>query len=290
MNKKIKISWFGKHIGEEPPLVGAGPDAPVGAGGIFFSGCNLHCAFCQNYQISQENLGKFYSIEELVEMMLKLQNDGAVNIDLVTPTIWYKQIKEAIILARERGLNIPIVWNSNGYESVEIIKEMAGLVDIYLPDFKYSDDEVAYKYSGIKNYSETALSVIKEMYRQVGNLKLKEEKIKKPTRHASRALRGVAGRGLIVRHMVLPNNLANSFGVLQKIAEIDKNIHVSLMNQYFPMHQANKFPELTRVVSEEEFAQVYNYLQELGFANGWVQGEKSQENLIPDFTKEKPFN
>lgn len=258
---KVKIAWWGKHTGEEPPL--------VPAGGIFFSGCNLHCAFCQNYQISQENLGKFYNIEELVEMMLKLQNDGAINIDLVTPTIWYKQIKETIILARERGLTIPIVWNSNGYERVEIIKEMAGLVDIYLPDFKYSDDEVAYKYSGIKNYSEIALSAIKEMYRQVGNFDGK--------------------KGLIVRHMVLPNNLANSFGVLQKIAELDKNIYVSLMNQYFPMYKANKFPELARVVSEEEFAQVYNYLQELGFENGWIQGEKSQENLLPDFTKDKPF-
>lgn len=275
MNKKIKIAWWGKHTGEEPPLVESASTSlstpnKFGAGGIFFSGCNLHCAFCQNYQISQGNLGKFYSIEELAEMMLNLQSDGAVNIDLVTPIIWYKQIKTAIILAHERGLTIPIVWNSNGYESVEIIKEMAGLIDIYLPDFKYSDDELALKYSGIKNYFEIALSAIKEMYDQVGNFDGK--------------------RGLIIRHMVLPNNLANSFGVLQKIAEIDKNIHVSLMNQYFPMHEADKFPELMRIVSEEEFNQVYDYLQELGFENGWVQGEKSQENLIPDFTKEKPFN
>ena len=270
MNKKIKIAWWGKHTGEEPPLVGAGSDALVGAGGIFFSGCNLHCAFCQNYQISQENLGKFYSIEELVDIMLQLQNDGAVNIDLVTPTIWYQQIKEAIILAHERGLNIPIVWNSNGYESVEIVKEMAGLVDIYLPDFKYSDDDIAYKYSGIKNYSTTAFQAIKEMYYQVGNFDGK--------------------RGLIIRHMVLPNNLANSFGVLQKIAEIDNKIYVSLMNQYFPMHKANNFSELMRVVSDDEFEQVYDYLQELGFTNGWVQGEKSQENLLPDFTKSKPFD
>lgn len=263
---KIKIAWFGKHIGEEPPL--------VPAGGIFFSGCNLHCIFCQNYQISQENLGKFYSIEELANIMLQLQNNGAVNIDLVTPTIWYRQIKEAIILARERGLNVPIVWNSNGYESVEIIKEMAGLVDIYLPDFKYSDDDLAYKYSGIKNYTNTALGAIKEMHNQVGNLQIKN---------------GIAKKGLIVRHMVLPNNLANSFGVLQKMAEIDNSIHISLMNQYFPMHNANKFSELTRTVSGDEFDQVYNYLQELEFTNGWIQEEKSQDNLIPDFNRDQPF-
>lgn len=258
---QIKIAWYGKHTGEEPPL--------VPAGGIFFSGCNLHCAFCQNYQISQENLGKFYSVEELAQIMLDLQNDGALNIDLVTPTIWYKQVKEAIVMAKNRGLNIPIVWNSNGYESVEIIKEMSGLVDIYLPDFKYSDDEIAFKYSKIKNYSSMAFEAIKEMYKQVGNFDGK--------------------KGLIIRHMVLPNNVANSFGVLQKIGEIDNKIHVSLMNQYFPMYQADQFPELTRTVSNDEFEQVYDYLQELGFENGWVQGEKSQGNLIPDFTKEKPF-
>lgn len=262
----IKIAWYGKHLGEEPPL------SP--AGGIFFTGCNLHCVFCQNFQISQQNLGKFYSTEELANIMLELQNEGAVNIDLVTPTIWYRQIKEAIVIAKSRGLKIPIVWNSNGYENQEILKEMEGLVDIYLPDFKYSDDDLAFRYSGIKNYTKTAELAIKEMLRQVNNLKIENS---------------IATKGIIIRHMVLPNNLANSFGVLQKLAEIDTNLYVSLMNQYFPMHNAKNFSELTRVVSNEEFNQVYEYLQELGFKNGWVQGEKSQENLIPDFTKINPF-
>ena len=264
--ERVKIAWFGIHEGEEPPL--------VPAGGIFFSGCNLHCAFCQNYQISQEGLGEFYTIQQLADMMLKLQNQGAINIDLVTPTIWHKQIKSSILLAKDKGLKLPIVWNSNAYEDTEIIKEMTGLVDIYLPDFKYSDDELALKYSGIKNYSIKAEAAIKEMKNQVGNLKIKN---------------GVAQSGLIVRHLVLPNNLKNSFGVLDKITSIDNKIHVGLMNQYFPMHNAKKFPELTRVVSEEEFNKVYDYLLDLGFENGWVQGEKSQENLIPDFRKERPF-
>jgi len=258
---KVKLAWYGKHLGEEPPL--------VPAGGIFFSGCNLHCVFCQNYQISQENLGKFYSVEELADIVLQLQKDSAVNIDLVTPTIWYKQIKQALIIAKSRGLVIPIVWNSNGYEDIKILKEMEGLVDIYLPDFKYSDDDLALKYSGVKNYTEVALNAVKEMLRQVGNFK--------------------NNRGVIVRHMVLPNNLANSFGVLQKLAEIDLDLYISLMNQYFPMHNAKDFPELTHTVSEKEFKQVYEYLQELGFHNGWVQGEKSQNNLIPDFRKVEPF-
>ncbi|MFH0857557.1 MAG: radical SAM protein [Candidatus Magasanikbacteria bacterium] len=260
---QVKIAWYGIHEGEEPPL--------CPAGGIFFSGCNLRCVFCQNYQISQQGVGKMYSVEELADIMLHLQKQGARNIDLVTPTLWYKQIKEAIILARERGLTLPLVWNSNGYESQEILQEMEGYIDIYLPDFKYSDDTLAYRYSGRENYCTTATQAIEEMLRQVGNFD--EQQM----------------RGVIIRHMVLPNNLENSFGVLQKIASIDKNIHVSLMNQYFPMHNAGKYEELTRIVTEDEFEKVYQYLLDLGIENGWVQGEKSQENLIPDFLKENPF-
>ncbi|HBU06851.1 MAG TPA: radical SAM protein [Candidatus Magasanikbacteria bacterium] len=296
----VKVAWFGLHTGEEPPLVGVDnkiieiadnekkcgrvklaslttrhqPITSFGAGGIFFTGCNLRCVFCQNYQIFQENLGGLYSTEELANIMLDLQKQGAVNIDLVTPTIWWKEIKPAIILARERGLTLPIVWNSNGFDSVEILREMKGLVDIYLPDFKYSDDEIALKYSGIKNYVETAKLAVREMLDQVSYLQIEN---------------GIAKRGLIVRHMVLPNNLANSFGVLQMLSEIDISIHISLMNQYFPMHHASEYPEINRIVSEEEFNQVYEYLQELGFTNGWVQGEKSQKNLIPDFRKKEPF-
>lgn len=276
--EKLKIAWSGIHTGEEPPL--------IPAGGIFFTGCNLHCIFCQNYQISQENLGKFYSIEELVNIMLDLQTQGAVNIDLVTPTIWWKQIKPAIILARERELTLPIVWNSNGFDDLEILKEMKDLVDIYLPDFKYSDDEMAYKYSGIKNYVETVKLAIKEMLDQVVPPQ------RDPDSHRETLLieNNIAKKGIVVRHMVLPNNLANSFGVLQMLSEIDKKIHISLMNQYFPMHKAGEYPEINRIVSEEEFNQVYEYLQELGFTNGWAQGEKSQQFLIPDFRKEEPFN
>ena len=263
---QVKIAWYGLHKGEEPPL------SP--AGGIFFSGCNLHCVFCQNYQISQENLGRFYSIEELANIMLELQNQGANNIDLVTPTIWHKQIKKAIISAKEKGLQIPIVWNSNAYEDIEIIKSMTGLIDIYLPDFKYSDNALAKKYSGIKNYFITAKEAIKEMFNQVGYLQIKNN---------------IAKKGLIVRHLVLPNNLENSFGVLKTLSEINSQIHLSLMNQYFPLYKVTDFPELNKTVTRQDFAKVYDFLLDLGFENGWIQGEKSQKNLIPDFTKLKPF-
>jgi putative pyruvate formate lyase activating enzyme len=272
MFNKIKIAWYGKHFGEEPPLVG---NDNQGSGAIFFSGCNLHCVFCQNYQISQQGVGKFFSVEELVEIMLNLQKKGAVNINLVTPTIWFEPIKQALISAKEKGLQLPIVWNSNGYEKVEVIKALDGLVDIYLPDFKYGDDEVALKYSKIKNYSTTAFNAIKEMYRQVGNLVVNEH--------------GLAMKGLIIRHLVLPNNLENSFKVLDLIKKIDSKIFVSLMNQYSPLHNAKDFSEINREVSNEEFQQVVDYFLNLSLANGWLQTEKSSESLVPDFKKEQPF-
>jgi len=267
----VKIAWWGKHFGEEPPLIGS---SEQGAGGIFFTGCYLRCVFCQNYQISQENFGKEYSVVELAQIMLDLQGQGAINIDLVTPTIWWKQIKESILLARSKGLTLPIVWNSNGYESLEILKEMVGLIDIYLPDFKYSNDELGFKYSGIKNYSSVADKAIREMYHQVGLFQ--EEK-------------GIGKRGLIVRHMVLPGALENSCGVLEILRKIDSQIHIALMNQYYPLYNAKKYPEINCIVTEKEFDEVYNKLLDLGFVNGWVQGEKSQEVFVPDFNKANPF-
>lgn len=267
----VKLAWWGKHFGEEPPLVGR---ADQGAGTLFFTGCNLRCVFCQNYQISQENLGKEYSVEELAEIMLDLQRGHAVNIDLVSPTIWWQQIRAAIILAREKGLTIPLVWNSNGYEKLEIIKAMDGLVDIYLPDLKYSNDDIALKYSGIKNYVETADSAIREMLRQVGHLQINEE--------------GIATRGLLVRHLILPNNLENSFGVIDHLSKIDKNIQVSLMKQFSPMFRAANFPEINCLVTADEAEQIFNYLVAMDM-HGWIQEDDCPEIFIPDFRKPNPF-
>jgi putative pyruvate formate lyase activating enzyme len=268
--QKVKIAWFGKHFGEEPPLVGVS-----GAGTIFFTGCNLKCVFCQNWQISHDDIGKDYTIEELADVMIGLQADGAVNIDLVTPTPWRRLIKEAIVLAKEKGLKIPIAWNSNGYESVAAIRDLEGFVDIYLPDFKYGDDEVAKRYSNAPKYSEVADKAIREMIRQVGLLRVDDN--------------GLAVRGVIVRHLILPNNLTNTFSALEKIASIDKNVHLSLMSQYYPVFDVQKFPELGRQVSLEEIAGAESVKMELGLSNGWVQEMNSGEIFLPDFNSKNPF-
>lgn len=266
----VKIAWFGKHFGEEPPLVGK-----KGSGTIFFTGCNLGCVYCQNYQISQQNVGQEYSIQELAKIMLQLQEEGVLNINLVTPTIWAEPIKEAIGGAKKEGLIIPVVWNSNAYESKELIKGLEGLVDIYLPDFKYGDNDLAFKYSGIKNYVEKAKETIKEMREQVGNLKVSKE--------------GIAKKGIIVRHLILPNNIENSFKALKYIREIDQNIYINLMSQYEPVNRAKDFPEINRNINQKEFEKVFNYLLELGFENGWAQDLESHSLFLPDFTKKKPF-
>jgi len=272
VDKKIKIAWFGRHFGEEPPLVG---DRHRGAGGIFFAGCNLRCVFCQNYQISQQNKGSYYSLSELADIMLMLERQGAVNIDLVTPTIWIELVRSAIILARRRGLKLPIVWNSNGYETVDQIKSLQGLIDIYLPDFKYSDDQLAYKYSRIKNYSLTASFAVASMLSVVG--------------HPHFSPSGLMTSGLIVRHMILPGAVENSLGVLDLLAKIDPRIFISLMAQYYPLHQAFGYPEINRPITQEEFDLVQKHQLTLGLTNGWYQELSSTKTLIPDFTKDEPF-
>jgi len=279
-NKKIKIAWYGKHFGEEPPLVGNSSSSSVGkkrygAGTIFFSGCNLRCVFCQNYQISQEKIGKEYSIQEVANIMLELQDTGAVNIDLVTPTPWWRSLRESIILARESGLIIPLVWNSNAYETLHIIREMNGLVEIYLPDFKYVDDNLAVKYSNAPGYSRLAYRSIKEMFRQVGRLQIKN---------------GIAQKGLIIRHLILPGCLDNSFAVLEKIALIDKDIHLSLMSQYYPVYRAGKFTEINRRLTRDEIKCVEEKRMELKVFNGWSQEAGSGDVFLPDFRKKNPFD
>lgn len=270
-NDLIKISWFGKHFGEEPPLVGS---ENQGAGTIFTSGCNLKCVFCQNYQISQGDCGRDYSIDEVAGIMLGLQEQGAVNIDLVTPTVWWRQLKAAIILARKRGLILPIAWNSNAYESVRMLRELEGLIDIYLPDFKYGENAAAVKYSQAPEYCAVAEKAIREMYRQVGLLKVSE---------------GLAVKGLIIRHLIIPGNINNTLVALEKIAGINNHIHLSLMSQYYPAYRSTEFPELGRQVSAEEIALAEEKKEKLELDNGWVQEPGSGEVFLPDFNKENPF-
>ena len=263
---KVKVALASIHNFEEPCISGE-----KGSGTVFFSNCNLRCIFCQNYKISQLGLGKEISIEELADIFIDEQNKNVENINLVTPTMYVYQIIEAIKIARSKGLYIPIVYNSNGYENVETIKKLKGYIDIYLPDLKYSNDKISYKYSGIKHYFESATAAIKEMYNQVGNPVLDEN--------------GIMKKGLIIRHLVLPNNLQNSKDILKWINDnIDKKVFVSIMAQYFPTHKSNEFPEINRKLTKEEYEEIEDYLYSLDLDNGYIQelGEHEEE-YVPDF-------
>lgn len=263
---KVKVALASIHKFEEPCISGE-----KGSGTVFFSNCNLRCIFCQNYKISQLGLGEEISIEELADIFIDEQNKNVENINLVTPTMYVYQIIEAIKIARSKGLYIPIVYNSNGYENVETIKKLKGYIDIYLPDLKSSNDKISYKYSGIKHYFESATAAIKEMYNQVGNPVLDEN--------------GIMKKGLIIRHLVLPNNLQNSKDILKWINDnIEKKVFVSIMAQYFPTHKSNQFPEINRKLTKEEYEEIEDYLYSLDLDNGYIQelGEHEEE-YVPDF-------
>ena len=265
-NGNIKLAMASIHNFEEPCISGEN-----GSGTVFFSNCNMNCVFCQNYKISQQGLGREISIEELAEIFIDEQNKNAENINLVTPTMYVYHIIETIKIAKNKGLKIPIVYNSNGYENVETIKKLDGYIDIYLPDLKYYDDDLAFKYSGVKNYFENAASAIKEMYNQVGSPVLDEN--------------GMMKKGGIIRHLVLPNNLQNSKDVLKWINDnIDKKVFVSVMAQYFPTNKAKDFPEINRKLTKEEYEEIENYLYSLDLDNGYIQelGEHEEE-YVPDF-------
>lgn len=258
---KIKIALYSIHNFEEPCISGE-----KGSGTIFFSNCNMNCVFCQNYEISQLGRGKEITIEELANVMIKQQERNVQNINLVTPTSYALHIVEAIKIARKKGLEIPIVYNTNGYDSVETLKLLEGYVDIYLPDLKYYYDDLAKKYSKVDNYFEIATKAIQEMYRQVGTPVLDEN--------------GVMKKGLMIRHLILPNEVQNSKKVLKWIKEnIDSNVYVSIMAQYFPTYKAKEIPEIARKITKEEYEKVENYLYGLDLENGYIQelGEHEEE-------------
>ena len=248
---EVIISSVGPHFGEEPPLVGS-----HGSGTIFFTNCNLDCKFCQNYDISHLGMGEKVSITDLARAMLQLQQRGCHNINLVTPTHITSQIMDALILAVEKGLELPIVYNCGGYESIETLKLLEDIVDIYMPDIKYSIDENALKYSGVQNYWETVKLAVKEMHRQVGDLKLSK--------------RDIAQRGLLVRHLVLPNDMAGSKAVIDFITdEISIDTYLNVMDQYRPAFQANIYPELNRRITPSEYKEVVDYAFNKGLSRGF---------------------
>lgn len=244
---RVKVSSAFPHFGEEAPLVGQ-----RGSGTIFFSNCGLRCVFCQNYTISIEGEGVEISDEQLAQTMLKIQDFGCHNINLVTPTHYVPSIVRAVRIAGQKGLHLPLVYNTGGYDNPEVIKLLDGIVDIYLPDLKYSEPSKAAQYSeGAYNYPYYAKQAIKEMYRQVGDLVIND--------------RGVAKRGLILRHLVMPNNVGGTKAVIQFIAEeLSATTYVNLMGQYRPEYRAKDFPEIARRIERSEFQDALAWAKQFG--------------------------
>ncbi len=269
----IQISHIGLHFGEEPPISGT-----RGSGTVFFAGCNLRCVFCQNYQISQEfqrSHTRTLTTEELASEMLRLQEAGAHNINFVSPSHMIFQMAEAIQAAKHRGLTIPIVYNTNGYDALDALRQVRGLVDIYLPDIKYLDNGLGKQFSAVRDYADVIPGVLREMLDQVGHLRMDED--------------GIATRGLLVRHLVLPGCLENSRKCLDFLAELSRDTFVSIMSQYSPQHKAYRYPSLNRKLTQAEYDEITEYALDLGLENAFVQELESQGQCLPDFDRKKPF-
>jgi putative pyruvate formate lyase activating enzyme len=257
------------HMWEEPCISGES-----GSGTVFFSGCPLRCVYCQNHEIASAEVGNEITVERLGEIFLELQQQGAANINLVTPTHYTIQIIEAVKNARARGLYLPVVYNCSGYENVETLQLLEGIVDIYLTDFKYMDEEVARKYSKAPDYPQVAKLALSEMVRQCGEAQFNQD--------------GMMKKGIIVRHLLLPNHLKNAKSVVEYVYHTyGDQVYLSLMNQYTPLPHVERFPELNRCVTEEEYEELVDFAIELGVENGFIQeGETAKESFIPAFDLE----
>ncbi len=269
--KDLKIGLYSLHFDEEPCISGNS-----GSGTVFFSNCNLKCVFCQNYEISSKEYGEIITVERLAEIFLELQNKNANNINLVTPTPYIYQIIEAIKIAKERGLKIPILYNTSGYENVKTLKLLEGYIDIYLPDFKYADNDLAKRLSKTDRYFEIVTEAVKEMYRQVGVPKLDKN--------------GIIQKGLIIRHLILPNHVDNTKKVLKWIDEnLDREIYVSIMAQYFPCFKAKENSDINRKISKYEYEEVEKFLYSLDIENGYMQDfepNEDEEKYVPKFNND----
>jgi putative pyruvate formate lyase activating enzyme len=265
------VSSYCAHHGEEPALSGS-----RGSGTIFFGNCNMRCVYCQNYQISQDYKAQKkneVSTQIVAERMLYLQEVGCHNINLVTPSHFVPQIVKAVLEAVPKGLRLPLVYNTSSYDSLKTLKELDGIISIYLADIRYASNELGRKYSRARNYVDNARAAIIEMQRQVGDLVVDED--------------GIAQKGLIVRHLILPNGIAGSGESLRWLVErVSPKVAVSVMSQYYPAHRARKYRELNRTISAEEYDEVARLVEELGIENGWLQGMDSSRNYLPDFARE----
>ena len=265
----IMVARVALHMWEEPCISGK-----EGSGAVFFSGCSLGCVFCQNRTISKGQSGKVITVERLAELFLDLQGQKANNINLVTAGHFLPQVREALILAEEQGLTIPVVYNSSGYEKAEMLRYLDGLVDIYLPDLKYLEADLAGKYSHAKDYPEVAMKALEEMVRQVGTPEFDE--------------RGMMKKGVIVRHLLLPGHVRNSKKVLEYLyGTYGDQIYISLMNQYTPMPAMKDDPQLSRKVTDREYDRLLDHAISLGVTNCFIQeGETAKESFIPEFNGE----
>ena len=266
-NNKLKIAHYSLHMWEEPVISG-----DTGSGTIFFSNCNMKCMYCQNKKISLDGYGKYTSLKRLEEIMMELQEKGANNINLVTPTHYVPQIAKVLKKIKNKTLNIPVVYNTSSYENVGTLMIMNNLVDIYLADLKYYDDELALKYSFCTDYFETATMAIDEMYRQVGGLQVSED--------------GLLKKGVIVRVLILPGHIEDAKNIINYLYKtFGDSIIISIMNQYTPVNKC-KYDNLNRKVTDEEYNEVIDFAAELGIVNAFVQeGDAAEESFIPDFNK-----
>lgn len=263
-DQKIKVYSYLAHKGEEPPISGQN-----GSGAIFFSNCSLRCVYCQNYKFSQLGQGREIEVEDLSRIMLNLQENGCHNINLVTPTHYLPQILQALVLASPAGLNIPIVYNTSGYENITTLNYLKNVVDIYLPDMRYGSDAQAEEYSAAPNYAQINQKAISAMYKQVGRLILDEK--------------GVARRGLIIRHLVLPQGISRSEKIFNFIAKnISLETYISLMAQYTPTYRAGGYRPISRRITSSEYEAVIQLMHKLGLNNGWIQLINENEPYFRD--------
>ncbi len=266
---KIKIARASLHMWEEPCI-----STSCGSGTIFFSGCNLRCVYCQNYNISHNGFGMEIDVDRLVEIFFELKEKGASNINLVTPSHYVSLIREAIVKARSIGFDLPFIYNSSGYDSIDALEKLKGLIDVYLPDFKYIDDNVAYKYSNCKDYVSTVIEAIDYMYNDVGRVVFDEY--------------GAIKKGVIVRVLVLPNYVDDSKKIIKYLySKYKDNIYISIMNQYTPMGNLDKYSEINRKLTISEYNEVVDYAISIGVSNAYIQEEGTcDESFIPCFDLE----
>lgn len=266
---KVKVARAALHYWEEPCISGE-----IGSGTVFFSHCTLKCVFCQNYNISQCEWGKEITIERLSAIFLELQEKGALNINLVTPTHYVPQIIEALKIAKSKGLKLPIIYNSSGYEKVETIKLLKGYIDVYLPDIKYFDSKYSSKYSKANSYFELAIEAVKEMVNQVGEVEFDKD--------------GIIKKGVIIRHLMLPGLLFDSKKIIDNIYKnFGDKVYISIMNQYTPLENVESYPELNRSLNKKHYDTIIDYALNIGVKNGFIQEDGTdKESFIPLFNFE----